>query len=390
VPAGNGGNAHITLTAQDGPLADINVIPGGGPGTVTWGLRSAQHTTSTGEFAISPKIRDTLRVSIYYDRQGHDFFTATDITQGTTQTIRAGAGRPAYDKAELAGIIVGAVNQPQPVTPLWQFTDSGVTTYRGDRGTIQGPWTTTALIVTSNGTPSGAVVASPTGLSGAGRDFNVWVPFTPAWTAGEAGYETGGGHQFRFASATLTVPARQPDSIAHGGAGIMGWIALNAPAEQARVIVRPGGGTGSVTYSARTATTTTSGAFQVSPKIGDQLRISIYYDRQGHDFLTVTDITQRSTQTARANVGSQVYFSADVMGSIDNNQVTPPAADIQLWAFSRCSATTYNGDRGTILGPWSTDQFIDTTNATASGPIVMSNTGLRNAGQDFGISLRHR
>jgi hypothetical protein len=38
-------------------------------------------------FTISPNAGDQLTVSICYDQHGHYFFTATDLTQHTTQTV---------------------------------------------------------------------------------------------------------------------------------------------------------------------------------------------------------------------------------------------------------------------------------------------------------------
>ncbi len=44
-----------------------------------------------------------VAISIYYDQRGHTYFTATDITQGTTQTVRVNVGNVVYDKALLVG-----------------------------------------------------------------------------------------------------------------------------------------------------------------------------------------------------------------------------------------------------------------------------------------------
>lgn len=389
LPADTGGNAFIALTSQHGPLTDITVMPGGGDGTVVWTDHSAPHTIRSGTFAVSPHIGDQLVISIYFDQHGHDFFTATDLTQHTTQTVRAHTGSPVYDNAVLAGNVLGTTKVPQPVRPMWQFTSSHITTYTGRHGTIVGPWITTELIVTSNGHSSGTVAASPTWLANGGQDFNVWLPFIPVWTNAQAGYETGGGRQVRFLSTRITVPARQPGSIAHGGAGITGWIALRAAAEQARITVIPGGGSGSVTYHADTASRSAKGAFRMSPKVGDTLAISIYYDRHNHDSFTATDITQgTAAQTARLRVGRQAYFSAVLLGSIENNAVTSPAADTRLWTFSGIRVTSYSGARGTVLGPWTAAQFIDTTDGTAYGSLVMNAPALRNGGQRFSIWLR--
>ena len=89
----------------------------------------------------------------------------------------------------------------------------------------------------------------------------------------------------------------------------------------------------------------------VSPHIGDRLVLSIYYDQHGHDYFTATDITRRTSQTVRVNVGTVVYDLAR-LGASPASSTAPPAADIQLWQFAGSHVTTYSGDRGTILGPW--------------------------------------
>jgi hypothetical protein len=67
-------------------------------------------------------------------------------------------------------------------TQIWQFTGSVVTTYRGVRGTILGPWATSRWVDTIDGTRAGAVVADASVLPNdqqepfiAGRDFTVWL-----------------------------------------------------------------------------------------------------------------------------------------------------------------------------------------------------------------------
>ena len=37
---------------------------------------------------MSPQIGDRLAISVYYDQHGHNYFTAADLTQHTTQTVR--------------------------------------------------------------------------------------------------------------------------------------------------------------------------------------------------------------------------------------------------------------------------------------------------------------
>jgi hypothetical protein len=87
--------------------------------------------------------------------------------------------------------------------------------------------------------------------------------------------------------------------------------------------------------------------------------------------------------------------SAEVLAMFNNGTVIPPA-DAQIWQFTGSKVTTYRGDHGSILGPWATSRWIDTTDGTHAGAVVadasvLSNaTGeVSNAGRDFGVWLRH-
>ena len=72
---------------------------------------------------------------------------------------------------------------------------------------------------------------------------------------------------------------------------------------------------------------------------------------------------------------------------IDNSAVTPPSADIRLWEFTTSRVTTYNGDKGTVLGPWATSEWTD---ASASSAVVMNPSVLSDGGGNFSVWLRHR
>ena len=164
---------HTSCGSQcQGPFAVIEVLPGGGPGSVQY-----QGFLTPGNFLVSPRAGDRLAISIYYDQHGHDYFTATDLTQHTTQTVRLAAGgiNPVFDSARLSAVVGGTVPAPAADTRLWQFTGSHLTTYGGVHGTVLGPWQTSTLIKTSDGTPASTVVASPSGLSNGGQDFGVWL-----------------------------------------------------------------------------------------------------------------------------------------------------------------------------------------------------------------------
>jgi hypothetical protein len=192
-----------------------------------------------------------------------------------------------------------------------------------------------------------------------------------------AGYETGGGRWFRFVSTTLTLEPPQASSsgpiaaaisLQHGGLDGTPSAALIVMATGDRVLCSCGG------------------TFRISPSYGDRLALSIYYDRHGHDYYTVTDLTRHATQTVRQPVPAVIYDGAGLLGEADG--VTPPPADTRQWQFTSSHLTTYTGARGTILGPWTTSPVIATSTGTSSGVVVQSPSRLHHGGQNFGIWLR--
>jgi hypothetical protein len=370
------------------PVAFVTVAAGGGAGSIGY-----HNTFTSGTFALRPHVGDRVFVSFYYDRKGHDYFTATDITQRTTQAVRVRDTNAAnYDNALLRGFRGGSnVTPPAADTLAWQFTGTKATTYDGRQGSVLGPWVTRPDIATTSGSASGTVLASPAPLQDNGQNFAVWMRALPVtYTSAFAGYADSGG-PLRYVSTVLTVPARQ---VAAGN-GESALITLGhnggpTPRPYADISVLPGGGAGSVTY----ATSTASGRFALAPKPRDQLSASIYYDQHGHDDLTVTDVTRHKSQTVKVNaplnVAQMPYNSAEILAEIDNGTVTPPSADVLLWDFTDSHVTTYTGNHGTILGPWASREFTDTTDGTAAGSVVMSPSVLSGNGQDFGAWLRHR
>ena len=367
------------------PFAEFGVEPGGGAGSV------GAHV-SPGGYAmlqLSPRVGDQLTLSIYYDRAGHDYFTAVDATQGITRTVRLTAGSVVYNHGFVVGVGGWPGYPPQADTRMLAFTGTRVTTYTGAHGTLTGPWATGQYITTTTGTAAGTVKASPSGLSNGGADFGVWLRALPLeYTTGFAGYGTGGG-PFRFIATTMTVPA----PLATGSATspvlmTFGHVGGPTPRPYAYIEVTPGGGAGSISYTCNAA----AGTFTVSPQPGDQLAASIFYDQNGHYTFTVTDTTLGTTQTITTKAlyadGMQLNYTG-LYWMPDNATITPPPSDVQLWTFTGTHITTYTGDHGTLLGPWSTGGRIDTTDGTAAGAVVADATVLTNGGQDFGVWLRH-
>ena len=181
-PAANGGTALVTLLHGGGPTprpyANIQVTPGGGAGSISYDSSAAQ-----GTFTVSPSPGDQVSVSIFYDQNGHYSFTVADTTQGTSQTVTVAA--PYADSAPLNVAEVTAMFDNSKMTPppadtqIWQFTGNKVTTYGGGHGSILGPWATSQGTDTTDGTPTGAIVAdtslSNTQLGRSHQDFSVWL-----------------------------------------------------------------------------------------------------------------------------------------------------------------------------------------------------------------------
>jgi len=107
---------------------------------------------------------DQLTVSIDYDQHGHDYFTVTDTTRHTTQTVKVPAvfyGTSGYNATDITAMINNSAVTPPPTDiQLWQFASSHVTTYSGHHGTLLGPWATSQYTDTITGTAAGATVMS--------------------------------------------------------------------------------------------------------------------------------------------------------------------------------------------------------------------------------------
>jgi hypothetical protein len=365
------------------PFAELEVEPGPG-GAVSAHVSPGGY----GRLPLSPRVGDQLALSIFYDQHGHDYFTASDTTQHITRTVRLTVGSVVYNHGFVVSPGSWPDYPPQADTRLLKFTGSHVTTYTGVRGTLTGPWATWQYIATTTGTAAGTVIESPSGLSNSGADFGIWLRALPVtYTQAFAGYADSGG-PFRFIATTLTVPARQNPAADYEqvmvSLGNNGGMNIRPP--EADLGVLPGGGKNSINYGGNT----TSGAFTISPNVGDQLSVSIYYDQHGHYFFTATDLTQHTTQTVTTTA-----FYADPMPLnharvlVYLDTVVLPPADARLWEFTGTRVTTYGGTHGSILGPWATSQMIDTTDGTAAGAVVMSPSALSNGDQNFGVWLRH-
>jgi hypothetical protein len=117
---------------------------------------------------------DGVNFSIYFDRGGNElhFVITPPSFSGPAQFYKTNAHGPLFDHAAALDDFTDSTGTPIPL-PFFlhqfrinQFLQGAITTYRGDRGSFVGPWTTSRVIATSNGElpPSGTTRVSPNAL----------------------------------------------------------------------------------------------------------------------------------------------------------------------------------------------------------------------------------
>ncbi len=171
--AGNGVLAEISLDGGPTHTEAILVLPGGGPGSVSY---ATAHGVKA--FSLSPRAGDTLKLSITYDqRTQRDRFAVTDTRTGKTVAVTlATGGKVNYVQASFEAVVQNSkARNPAHDILLWAFSNSRLTNYSGHQYTIPGPWLTFELIDTTTGTAHGKVVMSPSSLRNGGRDFGIYL-----------------------------------------------------------------------------------------------------------------------------------------------------------------------------------------------------------------------
>jgi hypothetical protein len=203
-----------------------------------------------------------------------------------------------------------------------------------------------------------------------------------------AGYHTAlhGNWRFRYVATTVPVkacriaPSKNPSAQMelYGGTN---WSAL--------IAVLCNGGVHSVGFfDQKSATTHTQGAFQLSPLVGDRLRISIKRNVPGHqDSFTATNLRTGRSQTVVVTTSTAVVYHHAFVGSAIGHNAdagTLPATNKLLWTFENSRVVTYGGVRGTLTGPWATVKEID---RTPGGITVMFPSNLSSSGGGFSTFL---
>jgi hypothetical protein len=203
-------------------------------------------------------------------------------------------------------------------------------------------------------------------------------------TSSQGGY-TASGRWLRFVATTVKVQAA--GSYSHYAEVVLGGSTVSP----VTLAVRAGGGPDSVAWSVGVPPFGMGGGAlsKVAPKAGDTVLIDLYYNRSGGGVVaTATDLTTGATQSISISAGTQAVFTVAEVAAVLHNPASPPSGDIRLWQFTHSAVTTYTGTHGTMTGPWTTSQVVDTSNGGPTGHLVMSPSFLFNNGANFGAWLR--
>jgi hypothetical protein len=172
-----------------------------------------------------------------------------------------------------------------------------------------------------------------------------------------AGYLTGGNWRFRYIAADVPMAACRSAANQNAVAGIA--LKSNIFREVAHIDLRCGGGHGSVMFGTAAQA---EGHFQLSPSVGDVLRISIFRNTAAcRDEFTATNTRSNNTKTVTVATSCQVIYRHAQPGATltdISGTWSPPPANARLWEFRNVTITSYNGTHGTICGPWPAEKHL--------------------------------
>jgi hypothetical protein len=104
------------------------------------------------------------------------------------------------------------------------------------------------------------------------------------------------------------------------------------------------------------------GHFQLSPSVGDVLRISVFRNTAAcRDEFTATNTRTNNTKTVTVATPCRVIYRHAQPGATltdISGTWSPPAANVRLWEFRNVAITSYNGTHGTICGPWPSGKHL--------------------------------
>jgi hypothetical protein len=169
--------ARVVLKGQNVAEVNLGIRPGGGVGSVAYGVGVGPFDPSGHALPIAPAVGDTVRIDLFYSKTtGGVTATATDLTSNVKKAVTISEGtRALFNKVEIGAVLKNPSSPPSVDLRLWQFTDTAVTTNTGLHGTVTGPWTTSKVIDTINGTTGGQTVMSPSFLFNGNANFGVWI-----------------------------------------------------------------------------------------------------------------------------------------------------------------------------------------------------------------------
>jgi hypothetical protein len=169
--------ARVVLKGQNVDEVVLGIKPGGGANSVAYGVGVGPFDPSGHALPIAPKAGDTVLIDLFYNKAGGGMtITAEDLTTKVTKAVTISEGTTAiFNAAEVGVVLTRPSSPPTGDLRLWQFTNTGITTNTGVHGTVTGPWTTTMVIDTLNGQPSGQVVMSPSAPFNGNANFGVWL-----------------------------------------------------------------------------------------------------------------------------------------------------------------------------------------------------------------------
>jgi hypothetical protein len=172
-----------------------------------------------------------------------------------------------------------------------------------------------------------------------------------------AGYLTGGSWRFRYIAADVPMAGCRSAANQNAVAGIA--LKSNLFSEIAHIDLRCGGGHGSVMFGTAPKA---EGHFQLSPSVGDVLRVSIFRNVAAcrDEFIAINTRTSNTKKVTVRTPCQLVYRHAQPGATLTSISGTwsPPAANVRLWEFRNVAITSYNGTRGTLCGPWPTEKHL--------------------------------
>lgn len=244
-----------------------------------------------------------------------------------------------------------------------------------------------ALAATGTTAATGATTGTAARAQGVGA---------PIYSAHFSGYHahTGTGWRFRWITTTLTIPSCSAVSASHGWAGNAIRLGSDSHKWQAGFLARcDAGGTsaGARLDWELLVNGTVVGPTDIGllPLAGHQVTLSVYYDQPAGTVRFVAgDNTAHDAMVHTVHVGTGAAFYGAGAGSVFLGTITAPPRDVRTGALSDTELTSYNGHKGSMLGPWTTAAVIATAGGTSTGDVIASASELWNRGANFSVWQR--